>query len=458
MSSLLSCKSPLTKACMGLTDPRYDPAISNNLIDQDSIWKEFSGYWGPEERIYADVGGKPRVPRFYNPNTKSGWPYRSDKMMVFRSIKVDGTRYTQKAFYFYEPAPAAFCELTPPEGLLNTVGDGVCGENGNFQFIEDFGTASYEKDGTIDLVWKNQGPDSDETAGPPKSKSSTLAPADNYGVFAYTDMGFFNVAETFTFSGENRGFLLATATATKHQPSDENFERIVSSSLSSRMPDESSFMLALKKAFDDHNVEASRVPGWVTDEEVLPKCIGNTCPDEDYLCSEGKDPNCSVSPYTEPSASLNGAGFAVIILGVLSVVGVVFYFINRHIVNKQKERYRIRFAEQIAEELGHKGSIEQLSCDDLAKEFHRIDESGDGSISKEELYEFISSGKAGVMSDHDFNALFKSLDLDGNGEINFLEFCAFMALCGQSCPHGAARRLSMAPEEIAKLIDEKKIN
>ena len=59
----------------------------------------------------------------------------------------------------------------------------MCGENGNFQFIEDFGTASYEKDGTIDLVWKNQGPDSDETAGPPKSKTSTLAPADDYGKF-----------------------------------------------------------------------------------------------------------------------------------------------------------------------------------------------------------------------------------------------------------------------------------
>jgi len=304
------------------------------------------------------------------------------------------------------------------------------------------------------------GPDSDEAAGPPKSKSSTLAPADNYGVFAYTDMGFFNVAETFTFSGENRGFLLTTATATKHQPSDENFERIVSSSLSSRMPDEASFILALKKAFDDHNVEASRVPGWVTDKEVLllSKCIGNTCPDEDYLCSAGKDPNCSVSPYTEPSASLNGTGLAVIIVCVLSLVCAVFYFINRHIVNKQKERYRIRFAEQIVEELGHNGSIEQLSCDDLAKEFRRIDESGDGMISKEELHEFISSGKAGVMSDHDLNALFKSLDLDGNGVINFMEFCAYMALCGKSCPDGAARRLSLAPEEIAKLIDEKKIN
>lgn len=112
MASLLSCKSPLTKPCFGLTDPRYNPDISNNLIDQDDIWTAFSGYWGPEERSYADVGGSPRVPSFYNPETRSGWPYRSDEMTVFRSITIDGTRYRQKAFYFYGPAPAEFCEQT----------------------------------------------------------------------------------------------------------------------------------------------------------------------------------------------------------------------------------------------------------------------------------------------------------------------------------------------------------
>lgn len=349
----------------------------------------------------------------------------------------------------------------PPEGLLNTVGNGVCGENGNFQFIEDFGTSSYEKDGTIDLVWKNQGPDSDETAGPPKSKTSTLAPADDYGVFAYTDMGIFNVAETFTFSGENRGFLLATATATKHEPTDENFERIVSSSLSQRMSGESAFLQQLKKAFEDHNVDASRVPDWVTNDGALPKCIGNSCPDEEYLCSEGKDPNCSTSPYTEPAASLNGAGLAVIIVCILIAVSTTFYFISRHIMKKQKERLRTRFVEQIVEGVSHMGSVEQLSADDLAKEFHRVDESGDGFISKEELFEFVSTGRAGTISKRDFDALFKSMDVDGNGVVSFVEFCSFMALAGKSYKAGSARNLMArndVHEEIAHLVDLKKIN
>lgn len=351
--------------------------------------------------------------------------------------------------------------VSPPEGLLNTVGGGVCGENGNFQYNEDFGTASYEKDGTIDLVWKNQGPDSDETAGPPRSKTSTLAPADDFGVFTYIDMGIFTVAETFTFSGENEEFLLTTATATKHEPTDENFERIVASSISQRMSDESAFLQELKKAFEDHNVDASHIPEWLTADGALPECIGIKCPDEEYLCSEGRDPSCSVSPYTEPPASLNGAGLAVIVVSILVAVSIIFSIVLRHIVNKQKERYRTRFAEQVAEEVGHTGSIEQLSAEDLAKEFRRIDESGDGTISKQELFAFISSGKAGTMPKRDFDALFKSMDLDGNGKVNFMEFCSIMALAGKSYKRGSARQLVVskdAHEEIAKLIDMKKIN
>ena len=274
-------------------------------------------------------------------------------------------------------------------------------------------------------------------------------------------MGFFNVAETFTFAGEDNGFLLATATATKHEPTDENFERIVSSSLSQRMSDESAFMIELKKAFEDHNVDASHIPEWLTTDASLPECIGTKCPDEEYLCSEGNDPSCSVSPYTEPAASLNGAGLAVIIVSTLVGLSILFSIVLRYIMNKQKERYRTRFAEQIAEDVGHTGSIEQLSAEDLAKEFHRIDESGDGTISKQELFAFISSGKAGTMSKRDFNALFKSMDVDGNGQVNFMEFCSIMALAGKSYKRGSARQLVTskdAHEEIAKLIDMKKIN
>jgi len=463
---MVNCGSLFTKACLGLTDPRYDPAVSNHLITQDDIWKEFTGYWGPEERRYADVGGSPRLPGFYNPESKGGWPYRSDKMTVFRSIAIEGTRYQAKSFYFYEPGSAEFCEQTPPEGMRNTVTEGeVCGVNGNFQLIEDFGTSSYEKDGTIDLIWKNQGPDSDEISGPPRASTSTLSPADEYGVFAYTDMGFFNVAETFTFSGEQREFLLATATATKHQPTDENFERIVSSSLSPRM-EEGEFFTVLRKAFEDHNVKV--VPDWLMsagdgNESQMPDCVAKPwgrCPSANEWCTMGNDPDCSTSPYKEPPSSLNGGGIAALIVALLVVTSLVFYFLNRHLSRKQKHRYRTRFVEQIVGNVNHRGSIGQLKPDDLAAEFRRINTSSNGKISEKELWNFISSGKAGDMDKKDFDALFLSMDVDGTGAVNFMEFCSFMTVCKKDYIPGTGRRLSVrldAPEEIARLIDAKKI-
>ena len=188
--------------------------------------------------------------------------------------------------------PTLLC--SPPEGKKNTVGDGVCGENGNFQLIEDFGVSSYEKDGIINLIWKNQGPGSDEISGPPHAGTSTLAPADEFGVFVYTDMGYFTAAETFTFTGEDKHYLLGTATATTNQPMDEEFERIVITSLAPRMDDETAFLSELRQAFEDHKVKA--IPGWLSGGEPIPNCAAQPwgkCPSEKEWCGAGQDPSCS---------------------------------------------------------------------------------------------------------------------------------------------------------------------
>ena len=48
------------------------------------------------------------------------------------------------------------------------------------------------------------------------------------------------------------------------------------------------------------------------------------------------------------------------------------------------------------EDIGHEGSTLQLEPEDLADEFRRIDSSNDGNIQREELWDFVSSGKAGL--------------------------------------------------------------
>ena len=102
----------------------------------------------------------------------------------------------------------------------------------------------------------------------------------------------------------------------------------------------------------------------------------------------------------------------------------------------QKKRLRKQFAQQVARRVDLRGSVSQLNPTDLLAEFERIDTglkggTSDGFISREELGEFVSSGKAGEMSERDFNLLFDSMDIKGRGKVNFVEFCAFMSSCGE---------------------------
>jgi len=157
-------------------------------------------------------------------------------------------------------------------------------------------------------------------------------------------------------------------------------------------------------------------------------CGEGRCPTEEQWCTQ--DPSCSESPYQEPPASVKPgviAGF--VIAGVVLLVAVL-YAIHRYLVAQQAKRYRITFAKRIADTINVQSSVRSLSPEALAEEFKQIDSKvQDGKLSKDELWEFISSGKAGEMDQRDFDALFAAMDLDKSGSVDFLEFCAFMGKC-----------------------------
>jgi len=169
-------------------------------------------------------------------------------------------------------------------------------------------------------------------------------------------------------------------------------------------------------------------------------CSIGLCPTEVQWCQT--DPNCSVSPFQEPPATVKGSvigGFTV--AGAILLVAILLA-VHLYLVNAQAHRYRARFARRIAETIELRASVRNLTPDALAKEFQRIDEgvTKDGKISKEELWEFVSSGKAGEMERKDFDAMFAAIDLDHNGEVDFVEFCAFLGKC--DVEYRAARRRS----------------
>ena len=152
----------------------------------------------------------------------------------------------------------------------------------------------------------------------------------------------------------------------------------------------------------------------------------------------GNDPECSESPYQEPPATMEPGYIALFtLLGVFFFGGISYCFYRRQ-MQKQKKRYKRMFARRVAQRTGMAGSVSQLPPEKLLAEFQRIDAGlrkssshADGFISRDELWEFLSDGKAGEISESDFDALFDVMDPKNRGKVNFVEFAAFMSTCSE---------------------------
>lgn len=53
---ILHSGTPLTNECIGKSDKRYDPGYTNDLKDQNDVWKNMEGYWVMEEKWYNNEG------------------------------------------------------------------------------------------------------------------------------------------------------------------------------------------------------------------------------------------------------------------------------------------------------------------------------------------------------------------------------------------------------------------
>ena len=144
-------------------------------------------------------------------------------------------------------------------------------------------------------------------------------------------------------------------------------------------------------------------------------------------------------------------GFSLIEL--LVVVAIIGLFLHHYAIKKQKKRMRKQFAQQVAKRVDLRGSVSQLNPTDLLAEFNRIDKvqggTSDGFISREELWAFVSSGKAGEISEKDFDLLFDSMDTRNRGKVNFVDFCAFMSTCSEEV-HELANEKKGGKEEMLR--------
>ena len=128
----------------------------------------------------------------------------------------------------------------------------------------------------------------------------------------------------------------------------------------------------------------------------------------------------TASPYQEPDAQLKGGFVALfVILGVL-VYGAGTFLLHCNISKKQKRCYKKQFVRSIAMNITIADAAGHVNPEQLKKEFDFIDKDKGGTISKDELKNFISSGKIGEISDKDVEVMWRAIDIDNSGEVDFV--------------------------------------
>mmetsp|Transcript_12497 Transcript_12497/g.25957 ORF Transcript_12497/g.25957 Transcript_12497/m.25957 type:complete len:131 (-) Transcript_12497:218-610(-) len=118
-------------------------------------------------------------------------------------------------------------------------------------------------------------------------------------------------------------------------------------------------------------------------------------------------------------------GFAV--LGAVVVIALIVFVYQRKL-NKVKKEAKTKFASRMAKSMRMTGSsLEHERRSELIKKFDTIDEDSSGTISKDELWEYITKQDNQNMTKQEFDALFKTIDKDLSGQIDLPEFLMFMS-------------------------------
>ena len=180
------------------------------------------------------------------------------------------------------------------------------------------------------------------------------------------------------------------------------------------------------ETFGDLPLPIFRQPFDLTvDDPEIPECFAGVCIEDGLWAT--KDPSLLKSPYIEPDGSVTAGFIAGVTIPSIIVALAIIYFIHSYRFKKQRDRINTHVTSAVFENMSFDPTVEtDLSPKALEREFSRIDKDKGGLVSKEEMWNFVSTGRAGEMERNDFNLLFKIVDIDGNGSIDFMEFCTYM--------------------------------
>ena len=439
-TNALSCQSKFATPCRAESDKRYDPNASADLIQQNPIWEGTEGFWVQPVTASFDIAGQPLQPTwFYEGGAKGmpgyGIPYKQSTSTSFINRTIVGSRMFMHIYSIFEPADAEFCAKDVPVGAANVIGEGSCGGTGFVMSSDQIGTSTFERDGTlhtfftaIGLPYDYSGVSIPNSIATPIGSDTIVYQAGVPGgiSLAYTEVSA-NIENT-VIGGSSSDINMVPS----KDPNDPNISHTI---YNGTKVEESEWVSSLLAAYD-----AAKVP--VEERVAVPMttaCLTDApnCPSSEDFCTIGKDPACSDSLYQEPAATMKPGYIALFVILGIGVLIAAFYAVYRKAISDKEKKMRRLFVQKVAKRVDLKGSVSQLPPIQLVEEFKRIDQglrtsgtNGDGFISRQEMWDFISSGKAGEMSESDFDTLYNAMDIDGDGKVNFVEFCAFFTSCG----------------------------
>ena len=415
------CEKKWTEDCP--SDPRADPTASPNLRVNAPVWNDFAGYWHGTYRA-VDRDGNPIRERFASDKIAGEMPYAQTNVAVFKNITIDQTKYYEHTYFVLPPASDEFCSLPVPTGASNVLGSGKCGENGLVLHSERFGTATQEKDGSVQFAVSTGRLIATTGEATPISATSINFASSNDDV-AYI--------ETYNFIDKKKVKMSATGEknifADYFPYKDDPLAEVYNMQLSQTSMDTwvAANQAAQIAANPKRSLPVPMTKACLPDDTI--RVSGDPCKDLDGALDQ-IDPLSNPSPYETDAQARAGFIAGIVILAVL-ILALAGYIWHMKQIEKQKERISHRFARRVAETIKIEGSHNMLTAEALKEEFDRIDKDHSGMLDKEELRVFVTSGKIGTISDADFNALWAAIDVDGDGSVNFTEFCSFLATCGE---------------------------
>ncbi|CAJ1931231.1 unnamed protein product [Cylindrotheca closterium] len=422
----VACGQWYSSSCLAENDIRYDSTASNAIADQNSAWKKFEGFYeafattyGPDGRVIEPAFMEEDAATFA-PNQM---PYSQAPYKMFINITLSGSRLYEQMHTIHPPPPEAFCNQIVPEGKQNVLLPGECGWSGTAGFYERFGTSTFEKDGSVTML-----PFGSTMLGTELDRKSyvSLPAGDSNHFSSYLEGGVLVQYASACLDAECNQLSTTIYQYNTSTSSGEEYQFLASTRVfATRIASTQQFRDALESAYLEYNVPSDQRP-------FEDGCLSGYCPDEGDWCEY--DPECAVSPYSEPEASVLAGPVVGVVLAVTVLIFLALFTLHRRQMNQKEAIVRTMFASRIAEGIklhgGNDGSSSCLSPDELLAEFHKIDQDKGGSIDKEELWAFLNSGTTvGNMSRTDFDLLFSVIDFDQSGSVDFNEFVSFFAKC-----------------------------